>query len=291
MANERSSVYSAPVLTDSQVSDFQRTMLDYYQTNGRKFPWRQTKDPYAVLVSEIMLQQTQTDRVLPKYEAWLKRFPTVHSLAAASLSDVLALWSGLGYNRRARFLHEAAKAIAHKGAFPQSPEELRMLPGIGPYTASAVAAFAFNRPEVFIETNIRSVFIFFFFNDAGRTASDMPPVTPVHDREILPLIARTLDRANPRAWYYALMDYGAELKKKVKNPSRNSAHYTKQSAFKGSRREARGAIIRSLSACGKSSLSDIAAREEIDYDRLLKASALLVAEKFIREDGGMYDID
>jgi A/G-specific adenine glycosylase len=272
-------------LSSKKILEFQKTILDSYEAHGRKFPWRETRDPYAILVSEIMLQQTQTERVIPKYNEWLARFPTARSLASSPLSEVLALWSGLGYNRRARYLHEAAKQIAQNG-FPSTADELKKLPGIGPYTAGAVIAFAHNSAEIFIETNIRSVFIFFFFKSARKNDDALP----VRDSQILPLIEQTLFRESPRLWYYALMDYGAALKKKTMNPSRMSAHYTKQSKFKGSVREARGAIIRSITTHGKSSIEQIAQRESIEYDRLKKAADSLVAENFICQDDGAFFI-
>ena len=272
-------------LSSKKILEFQKTILDSYEARGRKFPWRETSDPYAILVSEIMLQQTQTERVIPKYNEWLARFPSPRALADAPLAEVLALWSGLGYNRRARYLHEAAKQIARDG-FPATADELKKLPGIGAYTAGAVIAFAHNSAEVFIETNIRSVFIFFFFESA-RITEDAPAV---RDSQIIPLIEQTLFRESPRLWYYALMDYGAALKKKTMNPSRMSAHYTKQSKFKGSVREARGAILRSITAHGKSSIEQIAQRESIEYDRLKKAADSLVAENFICQDDGAFFI-
>jgi A/G-specific adenine glycosylase len=185
-----------------------------------------------------MLQQTQVNRVLPKYHAFLKRFPTVHALAQAPLREVLIQWQGLGYNRRAKMLHACALEVVekHKGRFPQTQEALVALPGIGPYTAGAVLAFAYNKPVVFIETNIRSVYLHHFFNDA----------TQVTDRELLPFIERTLHTGDPRSWYYALMDYGVCIKKECGNPNTRSVHYTKQSAFKGSDRQIRGAIVRLL---------------------------------------------
>lgn len=159
--------YTVPMQNISQkrLSDFVAAVWRNYTERGRHFPWRETADPYAIMVSEFMLQQTQTARVVPKYEAWLLRFPTVQSVADATLSDVLSLWSGLGYNRRAKFLYEACKTIRaeHGGALPRDAERLDALPGIGAYTARAIAAFAFNAAEVFIETNIRSAFIHFFF--------------------------------------------------------------------------------------------------------------------------------
>jgi A/G-specific adenine glycosylase len=212
----------------------------YYTQHGRSaLPWRKTLDPYAILVSEMMLQQTQVDRVIPYYERFLKRFPTVRDLAKAPLSEVLQLWSGLGYNRRARFLHEAAKAVVaqHAGVFPRSVGELEKLPGVGPYTARAVAIFAFDSREACIETNIRTVFLHHCFS--GREN--------VPDSELMPLIAASIkDVKSPRQWYAALMDYGTHLKKTLPNPSRKSRHHSKQSPFEGSLRQVRGAIVRVL---------------------------------------------
>jgi A/G-specific adenine glycosylase len=183
-----------------------------------------------------MLQQTQVDRVIPKYKAFLKAFPSLEALAAASNKDILALWSGLGYNRRALFLKRAAEyAIReYQGRLPRTVLGLQNLPGVGPYTAAAVATFAFNTPNVMIETNIRAVFLYEFFSGQKN----------VSDAKILPLIETSLKRENPREWYWALMDYGSHLKRTVPNPSQKSAHHTVQSKFKGSIREARGLIIR-----------------------------------------------
>ena len=183
-----------------------------------------------------MLQQTQVDRVVPYYKAFLKKFPNVKVLASAPLSDVLHLWQGLGYNRRAKMLHSAAKEIvnAHNGRFPKTYEDLIMLPGVGEYTAKAIRTFSYNEPEVFIETNIRTVFIYHFFSRAKN----------ITDATLLPFIEQTLDRKNPREWYAALMDYGTHLKKEHPNPSRKSAHHTTQKPFKGSDREIRGAILK-----------------------------------------------
>ena len=215
------------------IEEFRDQVLSFYRNHGRTFPWRETRDPYAILVSEIMLQQNTKERVLGKYGPWLTRFPDVETLANAPLGAVLTEWSGLGYNRRARFLHEACKGVAEKGgAFPRSASELEKLPGIGPYTARAVACFAFGSAESFIETNIRTVFLWCFF----RQRLETPDPPPVHDAELLRLVEASLDRENPRRWYYALMDYGAALKKQIPNPNRRSAHYVKQSTFRGSLR-------------------------------------------------------
>ncbi|MBP3709985.1 MAG: A/G-specific adenine glycosylase [Treponema sp.] len=270
-------------LTQAQIDDFRSVILENYRLHGRDFPWRNTRDAYKILVSEMMLQQTQTLRVLPKYEEWLKVFPDARTLADAPLSLVFALWSGLGYNRRAKYLQEACKAVCteYGGAFPTCREELQKLPGIGPYTAGAVSTFAFNNAEVFIETNIRSVFIFFFFSDTTEK---------IDDAKIMPLAAQTLEQENPRVWYYALMDYGAELKKRVKNPSRKSAHYTRQSKFSGSLRQARGAIMRQLAKNGSATLLQIAQAERIDLYRLETAACALMSELFVCEKNGVYTV-
>jgi A/G-specific adenine glycosylase len=229
-----------------------------------------------------MLQQTQTERVVPKYLEWLSAFPDPETLALAPFPEVLDHWVGLGYNRRARFLQEACKAIVrdYGGSFPETPELLVNLPGIGPYTASAVSTFAFGRPNAFIETNIRAVYIFFFFPEAEN----------VHDKDILALVEQTVDRHDPRTWYYALMDYGAVLKKTVKNPNRKSRHYTKQSRFEGSVRQARGAIIRCLGDGRHATLAEIAAESSIEYERLEIAVGKLVEEGLISERDGGYRV-
>lgn len=195
-------------------------------------------NPYHILVSECMLQQTQVERVIPKYKAFLKKYPTLKKLALAKEVEVLTLWQGLGYNRRARNLVRTAVAITNEfhGKFPQDYEELVQLPGIGPYTARALQVFAFNQPVVLIETNIRAVYINSFFKKKEK----------VSDKSLLPYIERTIDKSNPRKWYSALMDYGAFLKKEVVNPSRQSIHHRKQSTFKGSKRYVRGQIIKHL---------------------------------------------
>ncbi len=218
---------------------FVDTVMSYYQQHGRHtLPWRKTKNPYKILVSEVMLQQTQVDRVIPKYKAFLKQFPTVAALSRSSLGEVLRAWQGLGYNRRAKMLHECAKEVikTYKGQFPRDEKVLRSLRGVGPYTASAVCAFAFNAPTVLIETNVRTVFLHHFY----------PHGENISDADILTKVANTADTNNPREWYYALMDYGSYLKKTVGNKNIQSATYAKQSRFEGSDRQIRGAIIRML---------------------------------------------
>ncbi len=227
------------------IQKFQKVILDWFTQNGRHdLSWRPpslkarrdgTYDPYRILVSEIMLQQTQVDRVREKYTEFLKHFATPKKLVAASPAEVLAVWKGLGYNRRALYLKRAAEKVVnkYKGRFPRDVSEIEKLPGVGHYTARAVAVFAFNQSQVFIETNIRRVFLHFFF--VGK--KDIP------DIQLFPLIEKTLYKKNPRLWYGALMDYGALALSDIPNPNKRSRHYTKQSRFEGSRRYARAKIL------------------------------------------------
>lgn len=236
----------------AKIEKFRKVIWEYYKKSGRKFPWRETRDPYHILVSEIMLQQTQTSRVEGKYEEFLKKFPNFRALARARTGDVLRAWQGLGYNRRALALKTIAEIVIeeYSGKLPSEEEKLKALPGIGPATAGAIRAFAFSLPSVFIETNIRRVFLCSFFSYKEK----------VDDTEVMKLITATVDKKNPREWYWALMDYGSALLttsgsmllttggagKKRENPNRKSKHYTKQSKFAGSNRQLRGRILRIL---------------------------------------------
>jgi A/G-specific adenine glycosylase len=226
----------------SKIKSFKKEIWNYYESNKRDLPWRNTTNPYHILVSEVMLQQTQVSRVIPKYKEFLKKFGTIRSLALASKADVLTIWQGLGYNRRALFLKKTCETLyaqnPEKPHFPTSKEELIKLPGIGQSTAGAILAFAFNKAEPFIETNIRAVFLYFFFKET----------LSVSDINICELIEKTLDKARPREWYYALYDYGSMLKAKLGKQKtslhKQSKHYNKQSSFKGSNREIRSNILK-----------------------------------------------
>jgi A/G-specific adenine glycosylase len=256
---------------------FTKTILSYYQREGRDLAWRHTTDPYHVLVSEIMLQQTQVGRVTVKYPEFIDAFPSFAALAAAPFPDVLAKWQGMGYNRRAIALHKCAKQVmtTFGGELPHDVERLVTLPGIGHATACSIAAFAFNMPVVFVETNIRRVFIHFFFCDQ----------TSVEDREILPLVEQSLDTTNPRVWYWALMDYGSALKNAIPNPNRRSAHYTKQSKFVGSDREIRGMILRSLVTNPQQDEKELVRSISVSEDRAHKVIDRLAKEGFISRNG------
>lgn len=215
--------------------EFRRLIRQQGEELYRDMPWRRGTRPYYVLVSELMLQQTQVDRVIPKFNAFIERFPDEQVLADASLADVLRLWQGLGYNRRAKFLHEAAKMVVEDGGFSQDEAGLTALPGVGKNTAGAIMAYAYNMPALFIETNVRAVYIHHFFEDYDL----------VDDKDIKELLKQTIDCDHPREFYWAIMDYGSWLKKQGVRPSR-SLQYKKQSPLKGSVREVRGQILRAL---------------------------------------------
>lgn len=269
-------------LNDRTIRQFRQHILNHFEKHGRIFPWRQTSDPYRILVSEIMLQQTQVDRVIEKYEEFLAAFPDILSLADASLQEVLNVWLGLGYNRRAVHLKKCAEQVAARfgGKLPANTKELRCLPGIGAYTAAAIGAFAFNQPVVLLETNVRTVFIHFFFFDR----------TGVKDREIIPLVEKTLDRNNPRDWYNALMDYGAMLKKLTPNPGRKSAHYTRQSPFEGSDRQVRGMILRMLTQGKEQTEQEIIQKVGKDPERTRHILSQLEREQIIKKEGASFTI-
>jgi A/G-specific adenine glycosylase len=252
---------------------FRKLVITFYQSHARRFAWRHTSNPYHILVSEIMLQQTQTYRVEPKYQAFIAAFPTITSLAQAPFVEVLRLWKGLGYNRRARALHTTANILlaTNHGTVPASLERLLQLPGIGPGTAGAILAYAFNQPVTFIETNIRTVFLHFFFkNKLG-----------IHDRELIPFIEQTLDRENPRDWYYALTDLGVALKATYQNPSRRSKHHTTQNKFEGSDRQLRGKIIAAYLDNLTISTHNLATQLNQPLARVQKLTAQLMREKLI----------
>lgn len=253
---------------------FRRIVFRFYDTSARKFPWRETRDPYAILVSEVMLQQTQTSRVEERYPKFLKKFPTVKRLAQSPQSAVLAMWEGMGYYRRARNLHQAAIAICERfgGEVPDDTESLRALPGIGAYTAAAIQAFAFNKPSPMIETNIRAVYLYAWYS--GRVG--------VTDKEILEQINATMDRKRSREWFYALMDFGVELKKVRTRIHERSKHHVKQSAFEGSDRQLAARVLKAV-VVSKTPIpaSSIDVGGHADPSRVTKAIERLVRDKLI----------
>lgn len=231
-------------------------MLRIGAEQHRDLPWRYVDDPYAVLVSEVMLQQTQVKRVLDYWPRFLGLFPTIDALAVADTADVLAQWQGLGYNRRALALKRCAESCSAErgGRLPLTVDELVALPGIGPATAAGVVAFACDKPAVYLETNVRTVFLHELFPDRDG----------VKDAEIAPLVRLSCPDAGVRAWYYALLDYGAHLKSTLPNPSRRSAHHTRQSAFTGSRRQKRAELVRIVLASGPDGIPEADAAALLD---------------------------
>jgi A/G-specific adenine glycosylase len=229
-----------------------------------------------------MLQQTQVPRVIEKYAEFLKAFPDFRTLAKAPKSELLKVWQGMGYNRRALNLQKTAQAVIcdFSGRLPEAPEELISLPGIGPATAADILAFAYNKPAVVIETNIRAVYIHMFF--PGREA--------IHDSDILPLIEKTMDRKSPCDWYNGLMDFGTVLKSIFKNPARKSRHYVRQSKFEGSNRQVRSRILKYIlehSSAQRGELEENIPASTKQMENNLKD---MMKEGFILEKSGVYSI-
>lgn len=274
---------SSKKLSPAKIQSFRRLIWNFYSEHRRSFVWRKITDPYAIVVSEIMLQQTQTDRVAKKFPDFLTLFPTFEALSTAPVSKILQAWQGLGYNRRALALYKIAQRVTNefKGKLPNNPTLLETFPGIGPHTAGSICAFAFNTPTIFIETNVRTVFLYHFFQTQEK----------IHDREILPLVRQTLDTTKPREWYYALMDYGVYLKKTYKNPSRRSIHHTKQSKFAGSDRQLRGALLRFfLANAGVTSTKIAEVFSTYAKDRLQRIVEDLVRENFIQKNSDTFTL-
>ena len=252
-----------------------------------ELPWRFLDDPYLVYVSEAMLQQTQVSRVLKHWPRFVAAFPSIDALASADTSDVLEMWQGLGYNRRALALKRAADECSarHGGSMPKTYEELLALPGVGPATAAGIMAFAYDKPAVYIETNVRAVFIHWFFPDDER----------VSDAQLRPLVELTCPAHDARRWYYALLDWGAHLKSMGVNPSRRSAHYTRQSAFEGSRRQKRAFVLREVLGSPGIDASSVhaaldgaeraAGRQAVPADLFDSIVDDLIAEGFFRREG------
>lgn len=254
----------------------------HYAAHSRAMPWRSRITPYRVFISEVMLQQTQVARVTEKFPAFIKEFPSFKSLAASPLQKVLGAWQGMGYNRRAMYLKRAAEKIVqeHKGVLPRDIVALEALPGIGPATARSIAAFAWNAPHAFIETNIRSVFLHHFF----------PSRSGVSDHMLMPHVKRALDADRSREWYWALMDYGTELKRAVGNASRRGTAYVKAKPFKGSDREVRGRIIRFLAGGQSGSVARVARAVGMAPGRVASNLENFVGEGMVRRRGNGFVI-
>jgi len=262
------------ISTHDDIQASRKFLLEKGNEHYRNLPWRGEISPWHILISEVMLQQTQVSRVVQIFSRWREDFPYPSSLASISISEVLSAWSGLGYNRRALALHQTAKILAeaYSDAVPASELELRSLPGIGQYTSRAILAFAFDIPTVFLETNIRSVYIRHFFDD----------VALVEDRQLEDIGEVLLDREHPRSWYTALMDYGAWLKAHEENYARKSLTFRSQTTFKGSERQLRGAILKSLLASSPQTLSALAAQVQSNETRVWICAEKLEKEGFVK---------
>ncbi len=264
--------------TAARIRSFRKTIYRHYALHGRRLPWRTTRDPYRILVSEIMLQQTQAERVKRKYREFIAAFPDFHTLSRAPLRKILRVWLGLGYNRRALAIKRLAVRVVREwgGRLPSRTEDLQTLPGIGPATAAAIAAYAFDMPVVFVETNVRTVFIHLFFR--GRRV--------VGDEEVFLMVKKTLDAAHPRKWYNALMDYGARLKAAHGNPGRKSARYRKQTPFNGSDRQIRGMILKACIGRRSVTLRELVAQLSVKSMRVKRNIRQLVDDGLMKECGG-----
>ena len=256
-----------------EIELFREIILNYYKIYGRSFSWRETSDPYHILLSELMLQQTQTERAAPKYAAFIERWPDFNALSEAPFSEILILWKGLGYNRRAMALKQIALIAVRQygGTLPRIYDELLKLPMVGSATASAVLAFSYNQPALYLETNIRRVLLHFFYQNEEK----------VHDRELYKLLEAVQVREDPKSWYYALMDYGVLLKKMVKNPNRRSAHYTKQPAFENSNRQIRGQILTVFTEKGLVSKKELYSFLNFPQENINKCLSALQKEGFV----------
>lgn len=285
-----------------ELAEFRATVLARGAELYRDLPWRRTRDPYEIWISEVMLQQTQTTRVDGRWQRWLQRFPTPAALAEAEPADVLEEWQGLGYNRRALSLHRAAQQVALAGGeLPADTAALEALPGIGPATAAGIRAFAFDLPGVYLETNVRAVFLHELFPGQER----------VSDRCLVPLVSATCPQDasdpgdDPRTWYYALLDYGAYLKRSLPNPSRRSSGHVRQSRFEGSHRQKRAELVRillahRLDAPGSADLDTLATelaseerkagRSEVKAADVLALLEELSREGFCREERGVWRV-
>lgn len=257
--------------------EFQKVVLSYFKQHGRELPWRRTRDPYKILVSEVMLQQTQVERVVERYKTFIREFPSWRALSEAAPREVIAAWMGLGYYRRALNLHRAARHVCgvHRGRAPQTVEGLRELPGVGEYTAAAVAAFAYGAPAPMIETNIRALYLYVYF----------PKRRAVSDKEIMGKVQETVYGPDPRTWFYALMDLGSDLKRRVRGINRRSRHHVRQSPFKGSQREARAAILRLLTHQKSMSRAEILRRFTTRSEQAERALASLLKDELVRKNG------
>jgi A/G-specific adenine glycosylase len=271
-------VTSKVMIAKAKIASVRKRVLAHYKKYKRNLPWRKTTNPYHILLSEIMLQQTQVDRVIPYYNRWLKKWPTVHDLAKASRISVLKIWLGLGYNNRAKNLHETAKVIVEKynGDVLKALEQYKELPGVGPYTAAAVQIFSGNKNIVTVDTNIRRILIHEFNLNKK-----------IKDKEVWALAEKCLPRGRSREWHNALMDYGATLMTSRKTGIKPK---TTQSAFEGSDRQIRANIVREVLKGKGASYGSLLKIAEKDKERFKRILEKMMREKLIRKRGSSYSI-
>ncbi|MFW9908221.1 MAG: Fe-S cluster assembly protein HesB [Candidatus Thorarchaeota archaeon] len=262
----------ARIMDHKAIVSFQTKIMDWWSRNARQLPWREDPSPYNVLVSEIMLQQTQVNRVVSKYLEFLQEFPTIEALASADTKHLLSVWSGLGYNRRAVWLREAAQSIIRMGGFPRTVEQLRKLKGIGPYTSRSILIFAFNEDLATVDTNIRRVFIASGFADESTSDSNLQDIA---DELLL--------RGNSRDWHNALMDYGSEV---LTSTVTGIAPTSTQPQFLGSTRQIRGMIIRELTNTESLTLHEMKIKlkdNSIDNEQLREVLNQLIQDGLVKQ--------
>lgn len=264
-----------------QINCFRNTVWSYSIDHHRSMPWREDTRPYYVLVSEFMLQQTQVPRVMEKFGPFIERFPDFATLANAPLADVIEQWSGLGYNRRAKFLKNCAEVVQFQygGLLPRDQKALVGLPGIGAATAAAVLTYTYNICLPYIETNVRTVLLHHFF----------PEINNVADSELLKVAQLCWDDERPREWCWALMDYGTFLKKTAGNANKRSKHYARQSKFEGSDRQQRGRILQKLTG-QKTSLTQLSVQLNLDEDYTARIVKSLIRDGLVAEEEGVYGL-
>jgi A/G-specific adenine glycosylase len=266
------------IFSPERIREFQKKVFSFYRKYGRELPWRKTTDPYKILLSELMLQQTQVNRVILYYEKWISRWPTIHALASASLAEVLQAWMGLGYNTRAINLHKAARKIVTKfgNDVLEAMKQYKEIPGVGRYTSQAVQIFSTNANLVTVDTNIRRIFIKEF---------NLPE--KVSDKALWELAERCLPRGKSRDWHNALMDYGALFLTAKKTGIKPK---TQQSKFEGSDRQIRARILRCLLK-EKMSLSELEKTVRIEQIRLRQILDKMMNEKIIMKKNNSYQLN
>jgi len=263
-------------LTDEIIKKFQDKIFEWWEKNKRDLPWRKTTDPYYIMVSEVMLQQTQVSRVKEKYEAFIKKFPTKENLAEAETAEVLKIWSGLGYNKRALWLQQAATQLVEGEEFPKKPEELEKIKGIGKYTARAILIFAFNHDLPTVDTNIRRILISEGFATEEAT-----------EKELFKIAAEITPKGRARDWYNALMDYGSMELTARKTGIKPK---TSQKKFNNSTRYQRGKIVKALIKKGALTKKEISEECEIDQKVLAEILTKLIVEGLVVKKRQYYQL-